>query len=88
MKPNTRIIDYTVLIQDGVLTLDDVPQDVQSQVTKLVRYLSGVEDNGMVKDTSADKSETVDTTNKPDLSIKASDLTSKAVLSNDSTTIK
>ncbi|AUX15957.1 hypothetical protein AB283_05645 [Lactobacillus amylovorus] len=50
MKPNTRILDYTALVQDGVLTLDDVPQDIKAQVTKWVRYLSGVTDNGMVKD--------------------------------------
>lgn len=50
MKPNTRILDYVVLIQDGVLTLDDVPQDIKGAVTKWVRYLSGVTDNGMVKD--------------------------------------
>lgn len=49
-KPNTRILDYTTLVQDGVLTLDDVPQDVKSAVTKWVRYLSGVTDNGMVKE--------------------------------------
>ena len=50
MKPNTRILDYVTLVQDGVLTLDDVPQDVKQSVTKWVRYLSGVTDNGMVKD--------------------------------------
>lgn len=50
MKPNTRILDYTALVQDGVLTLDDVPQDIAKEVTKWVRYLSGVTDNGMVKD--------------------------------------
>ena len=50
MKPNTRILDYTTLVQDGVLTLDDVPQDIAKEVTKWVRYLSGVTDNGMVKD--------------------------------------
>lgn len=50
MKPNTRILDYTALVQDGVLTLDDVPQDIVKEVTKWVRYLSGVTDNGMVKD--------------------------------------
>lgn len=55
MKPNTRILDYTTLIQDGVLTLDDVPQDIKSAVTKWVRYLSGVEDDSMVKDTTVDK---------------------------------
>ena len=51
MKPNTRILDYTALVQDGVLTLDDVPQDVKQSVTKWVRYLSGVTDNGMIKET-------------------------------------
>lgn len=50
MKPNTRILDYVTLVQDGVLTLDDVPQDVSKEVTKWTRYLSGVTDNGMVKD--------------------------------------
>lgn len=50
MKPNTRILDYTALVQDGILTLDDVPQDITKEVTKWVRYLSGVTDNGMVKD--------------------------------------
>lgn len=50
MKPNTRILDYTALVQDGVLTLDDAPQDISKEVTKWVRYLSGVTDNGMVKD--------------------------------------
>lgn len=53
MKPNTRILDYVTLVQDGVLTLDDVPQDITKEVTKWVRYLSGVTDNGMVKDEPA-----------------------------------
>lgn len=52
MKPNTRILDYVTLVQDGVLTLDEVPQDVSKEVTKWTRYLSGVTDNGMVKDTT------------------------------------
>ena len=60
MKPNTRVLDYTALVQDGVLTLDDVPQDIAKEVTKWVRYLSGVTDNGMVKDTTP-----VETENKP-----------------------
>lgn len=51
MKPNTRVINYVSLIQDGVLTLDDVPQDVQKEVTRWSRYLSGVTDNGMIKET-------------------------------------
>lgn len=50
MKPNTRILNYVTLVQDGVLTLDDIPQDITKEVTKWVRYLSGVTDNGMVKD--------------------------------------
>ena len=55
MKPNTRILDYTTLVQDGILTLDDVPQDISKEVTKWTRYLSGVTDNGMVKDDTATK---------------------------------
>lgn len=61
MKPNTRILDYTTLVQDGVLTLDDVPQDIKVQVTKWVRYLSGVTDNGMVKDDSTGTTPVPDT---------------------------
>lgn len=80
MKPNTRILDYTTLIQDGVLTLDDVPQDVKGAVTKWVRYLSGVEDDSMVKDITVEK---------PAVDTKAltADQTKK-VLNNDSSTIK
>lgn len=59
MKPNTRILDYTTLIQDGVLTLDDVPQDIKSAVTKWVRYLSNASDDGMVKDTTTVTTPTV-----------------------------
>lgn len=55
MKPNTRIINYTTLIQDGVLTLDDVPQDIKGEVTKWARYLAGIKDETMVKDPDATK---------------------------------
>ena len=67
MKPNTRILDYTALVQDGVLTLDDVPQDISKEVTKWVRYLSGVTDNGMVKDDTPAPTPTVQktTSDKP-----------------------
>ena len=47
MKPNTRILDYTALVQDGVLTLDDVPQDINKEVTKWVRYLAGIKDESI-----------------------------------------
>ena len=50
MKPNTRILNYVTLVQDGVLTLDDVPQDIAKEVTKWVRYLAGIKDESMVKD--------------------------------------
>ena len=62
MKPNTRILDYVTLVQDGVLTLDDVPQDITKEVTKWVRYLSGVTDNGMVKDDTPAPAPTVQKT--------------------------
>lgn len=52
MKPNVRILDYVALIQEGCMTLDDVPQDIKQSVTKWVRHLSGVVDDGMVKDTA------------------------------------
>lgn len=83
MKPNTRILDYTALVQDGVLTLDDVPQDVKGAVTKWVRYLSGVEDDSMVKDITVEKP-AVDT---KALTASIVDQTKK-VLNNDSSTIE
>lgn len=85
MKPNTRILDYVVLIQDGVLTLDDVPQDIKGAVTKWVRYLSGVEDDSMVKDNEGP--EAIATIDNKTLVTTALD-TSKKVLNNDSSTIK
>lgn len=83
MKPNTRILNYVTLVQDGVLTLDDVPQDISKEVTKWVRYLSGVEDDSMVKDITVEKP-AVD--NKA-LTASIADQTKK-VLNNDSSTIK
>lgn len=68
MKPNTRILNYVTLVQDGVLTLDDVPQDISKEVTKWVRYLSGVTDNGMVKDDTQAPTPTVQKTT-PDMSL-------------------
>ncbi len=50
MKPNTRILDYVTLVQDGVLTVDDAPQDIKAEVTKWVRYFAGIKDDSMVKD--------------------------------------
>lgn len=82
MKPNTRILDYVTLVQDGVLTLDDVPQDIAKEVTKWVRYLSGVTDNGMIKDDTATKlattvenklSEALDNATKTDLVVGEKD---------------
>ncbi|KAB1978250.1 hypothetical protein [Lactobacillus crispatus] len=49
-KPNTRILDYVTLVQDGVLTVDDAPQDIKAEVTKWVRYFAGIKDDSMVKD--------------------------------------
>ena len=50
MKPNTRILNYVTLVQDGVLTIDDVPQDIAKNVTKWLRYLQGINDDSLVKD--------------------------------------
>nr|DAX91854.1 MAG TPA: hypothetical protein [Caudoviricetes sp.] len=49
-KPNTRILDYVALVQDGILTVDDAPQDIRAEVTKWVRYFAGIKDDSMVKD--------------------------------------
>ena len=73
MKPNTRILNYVTLVQDGVLTLDDVPQDIAKEVTKWVRYLSGVTDNGMVKDEPAPAPTVQTTTPDKPLFSKAGD---------------
>lgn len=55
MKPNTRIIDYTALVQDGVMTVDDVPQDIKKEVTKWVRYFQGIKDeDSLVKEDASD----------------------------------
>ena len=40
MKPNTRILDYVTLVQDGIMTVDDAPQDIKAEVTKWVRQNS------------------------------------------------
>lgn len=50
MKPNTRILDYVTLVQDGIMTVDDAPQDIRAEVTKWVRYFAGIKDDSMVKD--------------------------------------
>lgn len=36
--PNTRVIDYTVLVQNQIMTISDVPQDVRDEVAKWVKY--------------------------------------------------
>lgn len=36
--PNTRVMDYVVLVQDGVMTVENVPADVQGEVTKWLEY--------------------------------------------------
>ena len=54
-ETNTRIIDYTALVQDGLMTVDDVPQDIKKEVTKWVRYFQGIkEDDSMVKADESD----------------------------------
>ena len=87
MKPNTRVLDYTALVQDGVLTLDDVPQDIAKEVTKWVRYLSGVTDNGMVKDTTPSEPENKSINGGVVKSTGSLLLGEKKVLNNDSRAI-
>lgn len=65
MKPNTRIINYVSLVQDGIITVDAVPQDIRNEVTKWVRYFAGIKDETAVKDPEAEaKSPVVDNTKK------------------------
>jgi len=54
MKPNTRIINYVSLVQDGIITVDAVPQDIRNEVTKWVRYFAGIKDETAVKDPEAE----------------------------------
>ncbi|WP_242368203.1 hypothetical protein [Lactobacillus intestinalis] len=65
MKPNTRIINYVSLVQDGIMTVDMVPQDIRNEVTKWVRYFAGIKDETAVKDPEAEvKTPVVDNTKK------------------------
>lgn len=38
MKPSIRTIDYTALVQDGIMTIDEVPKDIQTEVAKWSGY--------------------------------------------------
>lgn len=38
MKPSIRTIDYTALVQDGIMTIDEVPKDIQAEVAKWSGY--------------------------------------------------
>ena len=65
MKPNTRIINYVSLVQDGIMTVDMVPQDIRNEVTKWVRYFAGIKDEAAVKDPEAEaKTPAVENTKK------------------------
>lgn len=44
MKPNTRVMDYVTLVQDTILAIDEVPADIREDVTKWIRYFSGIQD--------------------------------------------
>lgn len=36
--PNTRTIDYVSLVQDKIMSIEDVPSDIQAEVTKWLEY--------------------------------------------------
>lgn len=38
MKPSIRTIDYTALVQDGIMTIYEVPKDIQAEVSKWLGY--------------------------------------------------
>ncbi|WP_276804579.1 CD1375 family protein [Lactobacillus hominis] len=43
-KPSVRTIDYVVLVQSSVMSLDEVPQDIQEEVARwLSFFVSGIE---------------------------------------------
>lgn len=42
---NTRVMDYVVLVQDGKLAIEQVPKDINFDVTEILAYLkNGKED--------------------------------------------
>ena len=44
MKPSILTMDYVALVQDGVMTINDVPQNLHSEVSKWSGYfLDGAE---------------------------------------------
>lgn len=36
--PNARTIDYVALIQEGIMTVENVPQDARNEVTKWLEH--------------------------------------------------
>lgn len=41
--PNARIVDYVVLVQTGKMTIDQLPTDIQEDVTQWLAFFSGKE---------------------------------------------
>lgn len=37
-KPSVRTIDYVVLVQSSVMSLDEVPQDIQQEVASWLSF--------------------------------------------------
>lgn len=41
--PNARIVDYVVLVQTGKMTIDQLPKDIQEDVSSWLSFFSGKE---------------------------------------------
>lgn len=50
MKPSIRTMDYVALAQDHILGLDEVPKDIQAEVSKWSGYFM----TGQVPEEAAD----------------------------------
>ncbi|CCI81749.1 CD1375 family protein [Lactobacillus hominis] len=45
-KPSIRVIDYVVLVQSNVMTIEDVPSDIQGKVAEwLSFFVDGKKEN-------------------------------------------
>lgn len=50
MKPSILTMDYVALVQDGVMTINDVPQSLQSEVSKWSGYFLDGKDTEVAAD--------------------------------------
>lgn len=41
--PNVRTVDYVSLVQSGIMTLEQVPADIQSEVARWLSFFAGTD---------------------------------------------